>query len=257
MKTLVIFLFIFSTGGNSYAEISQEESRDVIEKITNIFTKNGNEPEIYFDLNWEYPKFVAKAKCNNYDGPKRKVLVSGEVARTSFVTKDTFALILCHEVGHCLGGKPNYADIYTSVEGQADYWSAHSCLAKYFKKIPVTTDWINDSNIDPDILNTCSLVHTELMDKVACIKTIQTSLFAMKNNSSGDQGISILTPSTVEVTKIERYHPPAQCRLDTLVSGALYIPGIDSKNQVQASSRPLCWYNPSGIVHNRSESDYD
>jgi hypothetical protein len=67
--------------------------------------------------------------------------VYGGLARHGEITPDGFALVLCHEIGHHLGGVPRYsgANGWASNEGQSDYFAATKCLRRA---------WQSDQNED-------------------------------------------------------------------------------------------------------------
>ena len=62
------------------------------------------------------------------------VHVAGGIARAQGMTQDSLALIVCHEIGHHLGGAPRtfLYEGWPSAEGQADYWASSKCMKKYF-----------------------------------------------------------------------------------------------------------------------------
>ncbi len=52
----------------------------------------------------------------------------GGLLTHSELDEDELTLVLCHELGHHLGGAPTAArNGWSSCEGQADYWSGKSC----------------------------------------------------------------------------------------------------------------------------------
>lgn len=58
----------------------------------------------------------------------------GGLARYPGMTQDAYMLVACHEVGHHLGGAPNFSDSWSwggggpAVEGEADYWATLNCM---------------------------------------------------------------------------------------------------------------------------------
>ena len=67
------------------------------------------------------------------------VTVYGGLARHRAMTVDGLASVICHEIGHHLGGAPKKREVlwtgWTSVEGQADYYSSSKCFMRYVKNI--------------------------------------------------------------------------------------------------------------------------
>lgn len=59
----------------------------------------------------------------------------GGLARHNEITIDGFALVLCHEIGHHLGGAPKYGGFNTwgTNEGGSDYFATLKCLRRIFQ----------------------------------------------------------------------------------------------------------------------------
>jgi len=61
----------------------------------------------------------------------------GGLARHETMTPDGFATVVCHELGHHLGGVPKkfswFGNSWASNEGQADYFGIMKCLRKMFE----------------------------------------------------------------------------------------------------------------------------
>lgn len=189
------------------------------------------------------------------------VHVPGGIARASGMTKDSLALIVCHELGHHLGGAPRtfLYNGWPSSEGQSDYWATSKCLKKYYEEL-VQEEIAIDRNIPQKILEDCSGVFTHYTEFKICIRTLLASIdFAhFLNELPGTKvKISIETPDTrvVKGTNTNDY-PRPQCRLDTLYQGALCTVGssavtseTDPKvasctDETKPGARPRCWFKP-------------
>ncbi len=56
------------------------------------------------------------------------IKVWGGMLNHRFISDETLLLLLCHEIGHYLGGPPTKAKGgWSSTEGQADYYSSFQC----------------------------------------------------------------------------------------------------------------------------------
>ncbi len=204
-----------------------------------------------------------------------KVAMFGGLARHETITKDAMALVVCHEIGHHIGGAPKKggsagggwwggssgASSWASNEGQADYFATLKCLRKA---------WINDNNeAIVKSLNAPKLV-TDMckknykrnkVDTALCVRTSMAgqsvgNLFAALGRSAEPK---FDTPDTKVVTKTDDNHPKAQCRLDTYYQGSLcdvnMNEDVSQKEEVQGTChgslghkvgvRPLCWFKPS------------
>ena len=68
---------------------------------------------------------------------KREWIVNmyGGLARHALTTPDSFAGVICHELGHHLGGYPRKSTAFwASNEGQSDYFASTKCLRRVFRK---------------------------------------------------------------------------------------------------------------------------
>lgn len=147
------------------------------------------------------------------------------------VDEDVFALILCHEMGHFLGGRPYVkvpqSPIVTvrvrnpfenlSVEGQADFYSTNICIKGYMNETGATEATIMAavSNLMQVYLQ---VLQQELRTKVSLPKLETESQFV-----------------TDRILDLPHEYPSLQCRLDTLVAGL--------KQSQVSLDRPKCWYS--------------
>lgn len=189
------------------------------------------------------------------------VFINGGMARAAGMNKDGLAFILCHEIGHHLGGAPRTFkyDGWPSSEGQADYWAGSKCLKKYYQFLK-DEPFEMDSHVPEKAIKECGVVYNNSLDYRVCLRTMNAIVgFAKFINSLPDtkQFVSILTPETKEVrgTNTNDY-PRAQCRIDTIYSGALCNLDASLKtsdddqrigncnDQKKPGARPRCWYRP-------------
>lgn len=79
-------------------------------------------------LETENPKTNAQAIRQGDDW---NIIVYGGLIKHPEISEAELTLILCHELGHHLGGSPTAArDGWSACEGQADYWSTLSCYTQ-------------------------------------------------------------------------------------------------------------------------------
>jgi hypothetical protein len=65
----------------------------------------------------------------NKIGNSITILVMGGMLAHQKMNDNAFALLLCHELGHFLGGPPlKSSNGWSSTEGQADYFSGQVCV---------------------------------------------------------------------------------------------------------------------------------
>lgn len=149
------------------------------------------------------------------------------------VTEAGLAFLVCHEVGHILGGAPYYDDstyhVGMSVEGQADYFAANDCMPRYFRKMnSISLVGIEEPAEMLEARNQ-SCGEDRICQQVlyAGMKLIQ--LFTNRMHPEEDE-ISYLHKSTQHPKKLISIHPEAQCRLDTF------------KAAIHGKARPACWF---------------
>lgn len=193
-----------------------------------------------------------------------KVVMFGGMARHPETTKDSFAVVVCHEMGHHLGGTPIKEDAIgrMSVEGQADYWGGMKCLRKYMEKDDNAA--IAAKLVVPEIVKTrCQNTYTNENDIGICYRTALAGMqlgkiFAAVKPQPGTV-LDFGTPDTTVVKRTISDHPPYQCRVDTFFSAALCDkdadletnekdPDVGVCNKAEGYTqglRPLCWYKPT------------
>jgi hypothetical protein len=230
--------------------------------------------KLNIERNWSDGTVNAYA---SQSGKTWKVAMFGGLARHATITKDAMALVVCHEIGHHIGGAPKKGGAaggggwwggnggsvvsWASNEGQADYFATLKCLRKA---------WINDNNAAivktlnaPKIVtDLCKKTYKkDKVDQALCIRT------SMAGQSVGNLFASLSklpepkfeTPDAKVVSRTDDNHPKAQCRLDTYYQGSLCDVSMNddvSQNEEvqgtchgslghQIGTRPLCWFKPS------------
>lgn len=216
-------------------------------------------------------------------GSEWKVEMYGGLARRPEISRDAFALVLCHEIGHHLAGYPfvpgggislfGVSRDWAANEGQSDYFAAQSCARQLWKD-DTSLNASFEQAVAPIPRAACDQVWKGDNDRNLCyrIMTAAESLAAM-SSAAELRPARWETPSTKVVRKTEAGHPDSQCRLDTYAAGALCerdfdqdeIPGMsldkksrnsaDAEKEASRSScmsyenfsqglRPTCWFKP-------------
>ncbi len=189
------------------------------------------------------------------------VHIAGGIARGKGMTKDSLALVICHEIGHHLAGAPRtfLYEGWPSAEGQADYWATSKCLKNYYQEI-FGEEFIIDQTVPEKVVLDCNSIYKTPSTLKICLRSMMASLsFSQFLNSlpGVKTPISLETPDTRQVkgTNTNDY-PRPQCRFDTLYQGALcdidanVLTSDDDEdvghctNQNKPGTRPRCWYKP-------------
>ena len=219
--------------------------------------------------NWKSEVVNARAQRK---GSTYQVTMYGGLARHPLNTADGFALVLCHEIGHHLGGKP-LANNWASNEGQSDYFATSKCLRKYFSTQDSAA--VVSSMLVPEKVQTqCFKSFGISSDHAICIRnslaglTLSHVLDALaRSGGTFSWGKSeppttnyvkpdFTTPDPAIVKITDSRHPKAQCRLDTYFAGAIcQIPSVVDFSYKEEktgacvnglSARPACWYASKG-----------
>ena len=222
---------------------------------------------------WTDPTVNASAQ---QDGNSWVLNMYGGLARRPELTKDAFSLVVCHELGHHLGGFSFYGNEnseWASSEGQADYFATHSCAKEIWGE-KTTENAQFRSVVGAFEKQKCDNAWSSTADQNLCYRVAEAgqSLATLLSALRSGDAPQFNTPDHAVVTKTFTGHPDAQCRLDTYLAGALcnvpflkdLIPGRehplgqDSPAAEETASltscttaagfeygnRPLCWFKP-------------
>lgn len=205
-------------------------------------------------------------------GKTWNVSMFGGLARRPEVTPDGFMLVVCHELGHHLGGFP-FSRGWAANEGQSDFFATQACAKNIWGLDTATNATFRDS-VHPTAKASCDAVYSETADQDLCYRTAMAgeSLARLLGALGRSNDVSFDTPDTSEVARTNHAHPQAQCRLDTYMNGALcgvsfdenIIPGVKHggwfgnkkkaeqesllyscsqfKQEHALNQRPKCWF---------------
>lgn len=252
-----------STTAKSKNAMDEKMFNDVIDKVEKIYapiiTQMGGNLKI--ERKWEDGTVNAYAQRS---GRTWKVSMFGGLARHTAITPDGFALVVCHEIGHHIGGAPKkggwFGSGWASNEGQSDYFATAKCLRKTFREEDNTAILAN-MEVPKAVIEKCAEQFTELVDQQICQRGAMAGMSTAKlfqDLRSQSTAPDFVTPDTNEVSKTNHNHPDTQCRLDTYYAGALCnvsdMVDVDQKDEAvgvcyRASGdatgvRPLCWFKP-------------
>jgi len=207
--------------------ITEPEFRAIVAQIQNSYQavakKHGGNLAISGDWKSETLNAGASQMFGSW-----KVVISGALARRPELTPDGTALILCHELGHHLGGYSfhpaghPFEGVWAANEGQADYFATQVCARKIwapekeknagyranapeFVRERCNTAWGN-----PDDQDLCYRVS-------AATESVTNTMAALMKKPAP----KFETPDTAVVEKTLNAHPAVQCRMDTSFQGAI------------------------------------
>lgn len=242
--------------------LAEEDFNQVIDSAISVLS-----PEIKKILNKEliiekrWNDSTVDAFATRDDSNNAVVVMNGGLARHPLMTKDAFLLLICHEIGHHLGGAPKVLRGnsglrgWSSAEGQADYYATSKCLPLFYKNgIDIKTfESEQDSGDYKTALSKCS---DNACARITLAGLSVSRVFASLVAGEREPDLSIKDNSKVPKTLYK--HPTPQCRLDTYSSGAICEQGINipfdsSDPKVGAclsglSKRPDCWFQEKDFL---------
>lgn len=197
------------------------------------------------------------------------VTMYGGLARNTYMSNDSFAFVVCHEIGHHQAGYPFYGYTeddpnWASVEGQADHFATTKCLKQYFAG-KENQEYIEKiKNIESKLVNVCESNYDDKEQIAICIRaSLAAKGFASVQASNTAQKFPSLSLKLKPFSPSYRSgvldtHPEAACRYQTANAGAICPKNYDSssvflepnegycqKGEDLAGFRHECWYNPN------------
>jgi hypothetical protein len=241
------------------ANLTQEIFNKVISDVEKIYapivsTKGGI---LAIQRNWTDGTVNAYASRS---GKTWNVAMFGGLARHETVTSDGFALVVCHELGHHIGGAPKIrSNPWASNEGQSDKFSSLNCLIRYLE-FDDNIAIVSQMNIPEYVVKVCEQAHPNIQDAAICKRSAMAgkSVGDLFVALSGGAKIDFSTPDRNVVSRTNDAHPASQCRLDTYLAGAVCevdrysdvndtdvnIGSCTARNGQTTGFRSLCWYKP-------------
>lgn len=253
-----LFIPVDAKGINT---ITETEFNAVIDQVEGLYapiiSEYGGKLEVV--RKWTDGTVNAYAEQN---GNIWKVSMFGGLARHKTITADGFALVVCHELGHHIGGAPRYAgDDWASNEGQSDYFATTKCLRRVWQSEDNAAA-VRGMDVPKALTDACASAWSEKTDREICVRggmagDSVAKLFAALSWQMKPAKFD--TPDPKQVASTSDSHPATQCRLDTYFQGALceksFNEEIGQTDEVTGSChgstgqkiglRPRCWFKPS------------
>lgn len=241
--------------------ITEKEFYNVVNKVLKVyntfFTAQGRSLKI--SASWKDQELNAYAA---QEGKESWIHLSGGYAQAPYMSRDAYYTVICHELGHHLGGFPRKESSFASTEGQADYYSTAKCMKVILKFDPQNRRIAESLKIPPQIKALCRKEHRTQDDYYVCLRSVKAAedygrmSYFMKNKKNPETVVNLLLRDTNITHKTFPYHPEPQCRLDTKLEGALCnlnerlyfgekdeTQGACHKNKGHSvGMRPACWF---------------
>jgi hypothetical protein len=280
MATTLTFSQAFSCDSLAHSGFAPENNRriEVGDKASNNMTKEmflaavGRVSSVYESIvaekggklimnnRWDDATVNASAQQS---GKNWTVNMYGGLARHPLVTVDGFMMVVCHELGHHIGGAPRkggFGSAWASNEGQADYFAGLKCMRRVLENDD-NIAIVSKMEIDAEATTKCESIYKSASEIALCerISMAGKSLAMLLGDLGGNSNVKFTTPDTSKVARTNDNHPAAQCRLDTYFQGTLCDKAIsddvDGKDALKGvclkrdgyelGMRPLCWYKPT------------
>ncbi len=205
------------------------------------------------------------------DTREGRVTVTRRLLQNPRMSDDGLRTILCHEIGHILGGAPRRnvppewdgptapdGLSFMSSEGQADYYATLVCFRQLVRgqnhKAVLTALGAGDT--DSLLADKCDRAHgNKTEDALICRRAVRGAFNMLQMIKTFPIAIGAESGFIAGMTITDAY-PDRQCRLDTFMAGALcrteFVPTSASFDFDVASvntcasdlaQRPKCWYN--------------
>ena len=241
--------------------ITEEQFNSIIDQVETIYSPIVSEYGGKLEVVRRWTDGTVNAYAQQ-EGDVWKVSMFGGLARHKTITPDGFALVVCHELGHHIGGAPRYGGgDWASNEGQSDYFATLKCLRRVWQSED-NASIVRQMSVPQFLTSSCEKQWQNPADRAMCIRGAMAGesvakLFAALSWSMKQPKFD--TPDTRQVSATSDSHPATQCRLDTYFQGALceksFNEEIGQQDEVTGSChgttghsvglRPRCWFKPS------------
>ncbi len=245
--------------------LTVEQYHEAIDKVLKTYTPIARKYGATIVMQRKWESETVNAGTYREDQGKRWIMnLYGGFARHPSITQDGYMLVVCHEIGHHIGGAPKkyYPErgkIWASTEGQSDYFATLKCLRKVFRK-DNNIEIVSQLDVPENIRKECAISFSTEDEIALCTRTSMAGLSVAKVNADG-RGLPVPDLEVVDnniVDSTTNNHPVPQCRLNTYYQGSICtIPSTRSVSQVDEvratchpkreytrGLRPECWFKP-------------
>ena len=252
------FAMIILTTQTVFSTITPKAAKSVLKNIHQLYKE-----EIFRHTRLPSRFVVSKSNGKDYGYARfsdsfrgYEVVIEPRLFRVDLADQDLLSLIVCHELGHLVGGAPKMIDPDTgrpglfSAEGQADYFATAKCLKTLWK------DTVRFNSVDPYYVDPmCSN-----QENPALCRRIANSIgnfIRLLGRTSANEEIFFSQRGRRSRAYTLLTHPSPTCRMETLLAGTfctkpasdlflLNDPLYSSCNKIDGypsvMTRPACWF---------------
>ncbi len=251
------------TSSYSPSLVSEIDFNEMVQKTEAIYKPlfESHGLTLRIEADW---KSETENAYSDAEGKTRLVYLNGGYARHPLMTKDAYQSVICHEIGHHLGGFPHeMGSPWASVEGEADYYSTLKCMKLVMNADPLNQSIANQLDL-PDVIKAQCKAQFPAPDAYAiCLRSAKASEEYGRVNASlatpnARKPVSLLTPENRRSILTNMSYPSTQCRVDTKLQGALCnvspliaigysdptVGTCGAQNYYELGARPTCWFDP-------------
>lgn len=258
-----VFFWALSVSAQT-VPVAPEELQSIFHKVQSLYGPVVKKAEGEFVVQVLWDRNSQSASANRDVAKKYVIGVDAGMLVFPRLTADNFRMTLCHEAGHLFGGLPlrpaapewegpldESGKSLLSAEGQADYYATSVC----FRHLTAGEDhreFLKGRVIPQKLVNDCELVWgARTQESFLCQRTSLASLDFLNFIMEFPISLNKHDDSVVDKT-LDGEYPPRQCRLDTLVAGALCkaeapLDFVRKDKSAEGcitgiGARPACWY---------------
>jgi hypothetical protein len=257
--------------------LSEQQYNDVLSLIEAHYApiiRQNFGAELVIERNWISPVVNAFAAR---EGNKWQIFTHGGMPRRAELTEDGYTLVICHELGHHVGGYPFKGESWAASEGQSDYFATKECLRKIWA-LQVQQNEEKAAAVESIPKQRCDAAWVSNEDRNLCYRIAMAGKSSALLSSVLSKGPppKFETPDNSQADRTIMVHPKPQCRLDTYLSSATchqpsmeeWIPGLanpfgknskeaeieSAQNSCYAAAplsdgfRPSCWFKPQATL---------
>ena len=246
-------------------ELLQETAEKIKTAYSRKFAEKGLYLTIYAKLKTSIPFRVSSRIDDNRFSMTLTGLLNGYVTDENALNADGLLGMACFAVGQGLAGAPLRTETYyegMSNPGQADYFVTLKCLRQFWRGEDNSL-WVSQNEVDQIVVESCKAVYSDLEKAHLCMRVAMAGknmfYFAFSFSSTlydPSKYPSFATPSNLIVDETFHSLMDLQCRLDTVLQGALCDnnidedlddndPSIGTCYPTGVGARPRCWFNPN------------
>lgn len=198
---------------------------------------------------WETPYLSAWAQ--NLENNYFSINFWGGSARIPGMLSQTWDFIVCHELGHILGGQPKHHSEslnWASAEGQADHFAITECLPKYYRSQLKKNPLIKKSSYNklvekyslPNEVAICYEQYSQSdINAQICLNILRAGrgfMSVLKYLNPTMNEISYMQKEASTDKTITESYPSHQCRIDIFREQSLCL------SQEKQCRKNDCWF---------------